>query len=334
MNGSRMRIHHPRQTRRAIIAAAVLGSGIVHLPARAIATPEAANWRPVRPLDLPRSEYAATVLDGAIYVAGGFGAESSFDRYDPADDVWTRLPDLPAPRHHLALIAAEGAIYIAGGLNAEANSAESTFWRYDPAAERWEDLEPLPQGPRGSLGGGVIDRHLYVVGGSSHDLSGPATTDLAAWDLQSATWALRSPMPTAREHLGVGVAGNMLVAAGGRDGSHESPEMSVATERYDPATDTWSTGAPMPTMRAGLGVASDGDVIYVVGGERFMGAAETLAAVERYSPVDDQWSALPPLPVARHGVAAAYLDGALYALGGSISAGTVQNVRSADRLDL
>jgi N-acetylneuraminic acid mutarotase len=320
-------------TRRTLFAAVIAGGALRALPVMANGTPEAGNWEPVAQLDLPRSEYAATVLNGAIYVAGGFGAESSFDRYQPAEDAWERLADLPEPRHHLALIAFSDAIYLAGGLNAEANSAESNFWRYEPGSNRWDALEPLPQGPRGSLGGGVIDGTLYVVGGSSHDLSGPATADLAAWHAETGTWELRAPMPTPREHLGVGVAGGVLVAVGGREGSHEEPTILQATERYDPVTDTWSVGAPMPTPRAGLGVASDGDAIYVVGGERFLGAAETLGAVERYSPAEDRWTELPALPVARHGVAAAWVDGALYAIGGSITAGRVDNIRSVDRIE-
>jgi len=324
-----------RFSRRSTLGALlVTGFALPHV-VRAEATPVTAGWEPVAGLALPRSEYAAAALDGAIYVAGGFGAELSFDRYDPAADAWERLADLPAPRHHLTLIALGDALYIAGGLNAEANSAEATFWRYDPAADRWDDLEPLPQGARGSLGGGVIDGRLYIAGGSAHDLSGPATNDLAVYDPAEDRWDLLAPMPTAREHLGVGVANGLLVAVGGRDGSHESPAMLEATELYDPTTDSWSAGDPMPTPRAGLGVASDGESIFVLGGERFSnGAPVTLAAVERYEPAHDRWSALPDLPVGRHGIAAAWLDGALYAIGGSISAGVIDNVRSVDRLEI
>ncbi|MCC6703383.1 MAG: galactose oxidase [Thermomicrobiales bacterium] len=324
-----------RFTRRSALATALVTGFALPRVVRAEATPVAAGWETVAGLALPRSEYAAAVLGDAIYVAGGFGAESSFDRYDPAADAWERLADLPAPRHHLTLIALDEALYIAGGLNIKANSAEATFWRYDPAADRWDDLEPLPQGARGSLGGGAIDGRLYIAGGSAHDLSGPATNDLAVYDPEDDRWELLTPMPTAREHLGVGVANGFLVAVGGRDGGHESPAMLEATEIYDPATGTWSAGVPMPTPRAGLGVASDGESIFVLGGERFSnGAPVTLAAVERYEPEGDRWTSLPDLPVGRHGIAAAWLEGALYAIGGSVSAGVIENIRSVDRMGI
>ncbi len=296
-------------------------------------TPVADGWSEVAELALARSEYAATTLDGQIYVAAGFGAELSFDRYDPVDDRWERLADLPAPRHHIALASLDGAIFLPGGLNGETHTAESTVWRYDPSDDRWDEIEPLVQGPRGSLGAGVIDGQLYVVGGSLHDLSGPATTDLVRYDPAAGHWEPLAPMPTAREHLGVGVASGLLVAVGGRDGSHESPEMLSATEIYDPATNSWTAGSEMPTLRAGLGVASDGDAIYVVGGERFSGGEPvTLAAVERYEPAADLWTDLPDLPVARHGMAAAWLDKSLYAIGGSVEAGRIDNVRTVHRI--
>ena len=322
-----------RHSRRRAMLAAAAATVAYRLPAFAEGTPQPAEWMVAAQLELPRSEYPATVLDGKIYVAGGFGAESSFDRYDPEADAWERLPDLPEPRHHLALAGLDGAIYLAGGLTGISHSAEANFWRFDPEALAWESLEPLPQGPRGSLGAGVIDGVLYVVGGSANDLSGPATSDLARYDPVEARWDLLEPMPTAREHVGVGVAAGMVIAVGGRDGGHETTEMLEATERYDPASGTWSVGTPMPTRRAGLGVASGGDAIFAVGGERFLdGEAVTLAAVERYDPVSDAWTQLPDLPVARHGVAAAWVDQSLYAIGGSIAAGTVMNVRTVDRI--
>jgi len=37
-------------------------------------------------------------------------------------------------------------------------------------------------------------------------------------------------------------------------------------EVYDPATNRWSTALPLPTGRHGIGVASLGDKIYVIGG--------------------------------------------------------------------
>jgi len=333
---------HMRSISRRLIFAAPVAALAAHrlsISGFAQATPDLDGWERAARLEVARSEYAATVLDGRIYVAGGFGAESRFDRYDPDADSWEALADLPAPRHHLCLVALDGAVYLAGGLDREANRATDTFWRYDPSANAWETLAPLPQGPRGSLGGGAIDGALYITGGSSGDLAGPATADLARYDPAEDRWELLTPMPTPREHLGVAAAAGRLVAIGGRNGSHEDLAMLSATEIYDPATDTWQTGAALPVPRAGLGTASDGRMVIVMGGERFTTDSgermpETIGTVDRYDVEADAWSSLQPLPVPRHGIAAAVVDGTLYAIGGSTAAGTVENVSEVDRIAL
>jgi N-acetylneuraminic acid mutarotase len=302
------------------------------------ATPTA-GWGSAAPLPVGRSEFAATVLDGMIYVAGGFGAESLFDRYDPATDSWEALADLPEPRHHLSLAAGDGGVYLAGGHNQSANSATDTFWRFDVESGAWETLEPLPQGPRGALGAAAIDGSIYVAGGSSGDLSGPATADLVRYDIASSTWSLLAPMPTAREHLAVAAVDTKIVAVGGRNGGHETHALLSATEVYDPASDSWSVGAELPVPRAGLGVATFEKSVIIIGGERFtddQGASisEAFASVDAYDAANDRWSELLDLPVARHGMAAAVVDGVLYGIGGSTVAGQVANVDRVDTLIL
>ncbi len=275
------------------------------------------------------------MLDGNIYVAGGFGALSRFERFDPLANAWEQLADLPEPRHHLSLATLDDAIYLAGGHTESTHSATETFWRYDPGADAWETLDPLPLGPRGALGAAAIDGLLYVVGGSSGDLSGPATADLARYDPVAVSWELLAPMPTAREHLAVAAADGLLVTIGGRNGSDEDPALLEATEVYDPVSDSWEKRSVLPAPRAGMGVASDGERVIVLGGERFTGGQPlSFVAVNLYDVATDKWSELAPLPVARHGLAAAIFDGTLYAISGSTQAGDIDNVDRVDTLSL
>lgn len=303
------------------------------------ATPTAQAWGSAAPLAPARSEFAATVLDGKIYVAGGYGAESAFDRYDPESDSWESLADLPEARNHLSLAAVDGGVYIAGGHNHGESRATDTFWRFDVATGEWETLEPLPQGARGALGAAVLDGAIYAVGGSSGDLGGPATPELARYDLESATWSQLAPMPTAREHLAVAAAGGKIAAIGGRSGGNEDLALLAATEVYDPASDSWVAGSAFPAPRAGLGVATYEDLVIIVGGERFTAddgtrITEAFADVNAYDVVNDSWTALPDMPVARHGMAGAVVDSVLYAIGGSTVAGAAENTDQVDTLML
>ncbi len=263
-----MNSNNVRLTRRTALLSGVVVAIARQLPVLAEATPVGEGWETMAPLASARSEFAATVLDGQIYVAGGFGATRRFDRYDPAANAWTNLVDLPAGRHHLGVAALDGQIYVVGGHDEEANSATDTVWRYDPASNQWSDVEPLPQGPRGALGVAVLNGRLYAVGGSSHDLGGPATGDVSCFDPASGTWSLKAPLQIPREHLAVAAVGDGIVAVGGRNGSNESLALAQATEFYDPQRDQWEMRSPLPVPRAGLGGASDGAAMIVLGGER------------------------------------------------------------------
>jgi len=176
-----------------------------------------------------------------------------------------------------------------------------------------------------------LDGKVYAVGGSSWDLSGPATADCACFDPATKAWTVLEPMPTAREHLAVGAAGGLLVAIGGRNGGDVAPEMAGAAEVFDPETASWRSGAPLPVPRSGMGVASSGDAIIVTGGEGIEGL---YVDVNRYDPVTDAWDALPSLPGGRHGTASAYVDGSLYAIGGSTLAWGIQGIADVSVLEI
>jgi N-acetylneuraminic acid mutarotase len=92
-------------------------------------------------------------------------------------------------------------------------------------------------------------------------------------------------------------------------------------EAYDPATDSWTARASMPSRRGGLAVVALGRMIHTFGGE-------TSSAVfdnhESYDPAADAWRVLAPLPTARHGLAAAAVSGRIFVIGGGPRAGFAQ----------
>src|SRR5207253_99931 len=58
-----------------------------------------------------------------------------------------------------------------------------------------------------------------------------------------------------------GAIGGKLYVAGGRPGSQ------TCLEVYDPATNTWTQKAPMPTGRSGIAGAVVANCLYIFGGE-------------------------------------------------------------------
>lgn len=59
------------------------------------------EWRPVKPLSVPRNRLGVAAIDGFIYAIGGGNGNSchtSVERYDPKQDEWMSVMPLNFPR--------------------------------------------------------------------------------------------------------------------------------------------------------------------------------------------------------------------------------------------
>lgn len=92
-------------------------------------------------------------------------------------------------------------------------------------------------------------------------------------------------------------------------------------ECYDPATDAWQTMPDAPTARGGLGVATIGDRLFVVGGEQPLG---TFREVEIFDSSTAGWTRGPDLPTARHGLGVVAVGSTLYVMSGGPTPGGSQ----------
>jgi hypothetical protein len=132
-------------------------------------------------------------------------------------------------------------------------------------------------------------------------------------------------MPTARDHLGVAALDGKVHAVAGRFGSFA--RNSGVHEVYDPASDTWTTGPPLPTPRSGVAAAVVGGRMVVLGGE---GPDGTFPENEAYDPAGRAWASWAGMPTARHGIGAAVVDGVLYVpTGGPTPGGSQTKVHEA-----
>jgi N-acetylneuraminic acid mutarotase len=288
------------------------------------------SWQAATPMPLARSELAATVLEGRLYVAGGIaqlGATLAFQVYDPADDSWRSLAPLPEPRHHFGMAALDGRIYVSGGypmLPFFPGDARAQLWVYDPVKDQWQSAAAMPL-RRAAHAMVALDGRLYVTGGVGQETGKLLRYDPAAnrWDIPAAT------LPTLREHLAAVALGGKLYVIGGR----WSGKGNFATlEIYDPDADTWRRGADMPRRRGGITAAVLAGRVHVTGGED-LSSGETFPAQDVYDPSGDRWTTTVPLPVARHGLASGVIDDRWYVVGGGEKAGAMTFLTLSDRLD-
>jgi hypothetical protein len=145
-------------------------------------------------------------------------------------------------------------------------------------------------------------------------------------------WSTRADMPTPRLLLAAAAVDGVIYAIGGTmsDPYDEPPYTFVgAVEAYDPATNSWSSRAPMPTPRFGLAAATVDGVVYVVGGASSTTMYEV--AVEAYDPATNTWdSTLAPMPTGRALLAAVEIDGVIYAIGGLNDSNTLATNEAYD----
>lgn len=256
-----------------------------------------------------RSEMSAGVIDGRIYVPGGWGngydQSTVLEMYDPATDTWTKLADLPFHVNHHATAVYNNALYIFG--------PEAAALRYEPTTNTWEELAPMPE-ERWAGATAVLADYIYFIGGSS------SSSDLLRYDPNSDSWVRLAPLLQAREHTQAVALNGQLYALGGRwDRGLNS------VERYDPATNTWTRAPSMNQPRSGFGAAVWGGKIVVAGGELISPLA-IINTIEIFDPEQNHWAmAEVTMPMPLHGLPIAIIDDELYLLGGSGLAGDVSN---------
>jgi len=209
--------------------------------------------------------------------------------------VWLTLAPMKEPRQEMAVAELDGKLYAVGGLAGRANANEI----YDTATDTWSTGADFPASTDHdwavSLSG-----HVYVGGGSSNRVFSynPA---LFAWtEIVSSTY-VHGGTPAAA------VIGGRIYVAGGAGGAMAGNELEV----YDPASNRWTTLAPMSCARNHTSGGAIGGKLFVAGGR-----PGSQTCLEVYDPATNTWMQKAPMPTGRSGIAGAVVANCLYIFGG------------------
>ncbi len=289
-----------------------------------LATPgfaQQGTWTQKADMPTPRWGLSTSAVDGRIYAMGGLGREyvlvRTVEAYDPRTDTWTEKADMPTPRFLPATSVVDGKIYVIGGGNLAVRSQLGlpTVEEYDPATDTWTRKADMPT-PRHGLSTSVLNGRIYAISG----FDGTNMGTVEEYDPASDTWTKKADLPTLRSHVATQVVDGKIYAIGGWDrrGSIDTVFSSVAV--YDPAADTWTKKADMPTARWNAASGVVNGKIYVVGGIVAQGGEDrqNLQTVEVYDPETDTWAQEVDMPTARGCLSASLIDGKLYAVGGRL----------------
>ncbi len=189
-------------------------------------------WSEGAPCPLARFEANGAVIDGELWVMGGFTdsrlqVTRQIDVYDSATDSWRPGPNLPGAETHIGVATVGRDIIIVGGFS----GTFSTGPRPPDVADVWR--------------------------WSAAD---------SAWNPASGTWIDHTPVPLARSEIGASTSamsdGRLLVIGGSTAGVTPNSDVLV----YDPAHDAWTALPSLPARRKGAVAARIGRSIIVTTG--------------------------------------------------------------------
>ncbi|MDH4086573.1 MAG: hypothetical protein OEV27_02000 [Nitrospira sp.] len=207
--------------------------------------------------------------------------------------------------------------------------------QHEPDRGSWRTAAPTPT-KRTEVAAAALDGKIYVVGGFEKPSLGnmmnfAITPSVEMYDPPIDRWIAKAPLPVGLHHVGIGVVGGRLYVIGGYTQSAFSVWNPVATVYvYDPAQDSWTERAPMPTARGALSVTEHEGKLYAIGG--YDRKANT-SAVEVYDPARNVWTTGASLPTPRDHLAVATVAGKIYAIGGRIDGDYARNLAVTERYD-
>ena len=142
--------------------------------------PKTNRWEQVADMPTPRTSTETAVINGTIYVCGGYnGIDNRADNlkfldiveaYDPQKDIWTKKQGMSVARIDFGMAAVAGKIYSIGGSlhilekEPEAPGRIDLVEAYDPATDTWVNRAKMPT-RRSGVRVAVVRNAIYAIGG-------------------------------------------------------------------------------------------------------------------------------------------------------------------------
>ncbi|MCA9246979.1 MAG: tandem-95 repeat protein [Planctomycetales bacterium] len=278
------------------------------------------SWSSGPDLPEPRTDAVAVVTsDSAVRLVGG-NATAATDVPVLANGAtaWTLGIGIDTQRNDLGAVSNGSTIYLFGGTGNNEGSDE--VLNYDYRLGDSQDLAKMNT-IRFDHGYAIESGQAYALGGIGVQADNEIWDSVERYSAASDSWTDVAALPQALHGLSAHGDGAGHIFVFGGSTTIDDTGIQRNSYRYDVATDTWSTVAPMPIGTRDSAVAMDHDgLIYVIGGMTDSGATD---AVQVYDPSTNSWSSETALPTASYSLSAVYGPGGkIVVAGGFDAAGT------------
>src|SRR5438477_2507524 len=222
----------------------------------------------------------------------------------------TTKPGKPSLRPFIVAISAAADSIQKYDLSLPAGSPTPTPTCGGPVA--WQpgpDQSPARYAFQAALG---TDNKLYVAGGQTADMVPTLYDQVSRYDYTTNTWSNVAPLPVPLGQASIGAWNGKIYVAGGFIGGSS---VTNALRIYDIASNTWTSGANMPTspgVEAAAGAVVDGK-FYVMGGDDFNNGLNTNFI---YDIATNTWTTGATLPDSRTNTCGTANIGLIYVYGG------------------
>jgi N-acetylneuraminic acid mutarotase len=137
--------------------------------------PAGGKWESLAPLPAPRSSHNAVVIDGKLYVVGGWHLHGQSPGHWQADALvydfarpdagWQELPEPPFKRRAIAAGKWQGKLVVMGGMDEKENISRRVHL-FDPHASSWSEGPKLPGTGMMAFGTAAcdLDGQIFVTG--------------------------------------------------------------------------------------------------------------------------------------------------------------------------
>jgi len=196
------------------------------------------KWEEIQPLPEPRSSHDAVVVNGRLYLGGGWnmlggtnkpawlGTALSLDLERPGAE-WAPIPQ-PFQRRTLALAACGSQIYFIGGMDSD-SSPTLAVEIYDTATGQWSKGPELPAGKHRGFSCSAIAQAGEIYASAFQG-------DLLRLAADGASWQVAGRLAHPRlAHRLVTAGASQVIALGGEDGEQKRPDLELLTPASTPA---------------------------------------------------------------------------------------------------